>query len=493
MTASSRLDLRLARLAAIGLLALVGCPAETPPGDEDAIATGESGISLSSPQTDPSVSSTSPTDPSDTADDDSPIFDVGTDTSNNTGVDTDPTYGSCRSSEVYGAAGGYPAYTDPAYAGFLDKQVLAMTSYSYEATTPELRIFDISGAPPPANLNYPAPMYTHPSWTTTTFGGGIFGITIDSFGNIYVAASTVYGTTANPSAIFKIDKDTAAVTTFATTPNTGPAYGNINYDCNSETLRAVSHEDCRIWQFDMTGQVVSTYHHGLGDVTIGAAADPGEPDGMFCPLGQRMWAVQAHYGRVYYSVWWEDGGRPDPVNSNEIWSVAVDGEGIPDPTTKQLEAQIPGLDGNTMSNPVSDLSFASSGWMLVSERTMYADNATSAHQSTTYELQQMNGTWGNIGTTYVVGDPVISNSAAGGVDHDFADGGYVWMTGDALDFGSPDIVYGVQGTPYGGGTVDISTIIDHDAEITQQDKTAMGDCEIPIPGDAEPPPPPPQG
>lgn len=124
---------------------------------------------------------------------------------------------------------------------------------------------------------------------------------------------------------------------------------------------------------------------------------------------------------------------------------------------------------------------------------MYADNATSAHQSTTYELQQMNGTWDNVGTTYVVGDPIISNSAAGGVDHDFEENGYVWMTGDALDFGSPDIVYGVQGTPYGGGTVDISTIIDHDGEITQQDKTAMGDCEIPIPGDAEPPPPPPQG
>ena len=124
---------------------------------------------------------------------------------------------------------------------------------------------------------------------------------------------------------------------------------------------------------------------------------------------------------------------------------------------------------------------------------MYADNATGANQSTTYELQQMNGTWDNIGTTYVVGDPVISNSAAGGVDHDFAENGYVWMTGDALDFGSPNIVYGVQGTPYGGGTVDISTIIDHDGEITQQDKTAMGDCEIPIPGDAMPPPPPPQG
>jgi hypothetical protein len=476
--------------------ALCGCAKEQPPGEMSASGTGESGITITDPGTesDPSVSSTVASSPDDGSDaSEGPLFDVGTGGSSNTGVDTNPTSGSCRSSEVFGAAGGYPAYNDPAYATFIDRQILAMTSFAYEPTDFELRIFDIGGAPPPPNLNYAAPRYIHPSWTAATFGGGIFGITIDSFGNIYVAASTVYGTNATPGAIFKIDKDSAAVSTFATLPNAGPAFGNLNYDCDSETLRVVSHEDCRIYQLDMAGGVVSTYHHGTGDVTLGLAADPGEPDGMFCPLGDRMWAVQAHYGRVYYSVWWEDGGRQNPDQNNEIWSVEVDGEGIPDGTTKVLEAEIPGLQGNTFSNPVSDLSFAQTGWMLVSERTMYADNATSAHQSTTYELQQMNGTWGNVGTTYVVGDPIISNSAAGGVDHDFSDNGYVWMTGDALDFGTPDIVYGVQGTPYGGGTVDISTIIDHDGEITQQDKTAMGDCEIPIPGDAMPPPPPPQG
>ena len=122
---------------------------------------------------------------------------------------------------------------------------------------------------------------------------------------------------------------------------------------------------------------------------------------------------------------------------------------------------------------------------------MYGDIQTSAHQSTTYELQQMMGTWQVIGTTYVVGE--LPNSSAGGVDHDFAENGYVWMTGDALDFYTPDVVYGVQGTPYGGGDITNSTLIDHDGEITQQDKTALGDCEIPIPGDAMPPPPPPEG
>ena len=81
-------------------------------------------------------------------------------------------------------------------------------------------------------------------------------------------------------------------------------------------------------------------------------------------------------------------------------------------------------------------------------------------------------------------------SAAGGVDHDFDPNGYVWMTGDALDFYTPDVVYGLQGTPYGGGGIMTSTLIDLDHEVTGQDKTVYGDVELPIPGDANPVPPP---
>ncbi|HWB74465.1 MAG TPA: hypothetical protein VG755_05910 [Nannocystaceae bacterium] len=424
------------------------------------------------------------------------IFDVGnqqgSSDSGDTGTDTGwDGPGSCRQSEVYGAAGGYPAFTDPAYSDFLDKQVLVMTTHTYQPSEFALRVIDISGDPPPPNAWYNAPIYTHDTWHEAAFGGGIFGLTLDSYGNIYIAASTVYGSTTTPGTIYKVDKDTAAISVFATLPNTGPAFGNINYDCNSETIRVVSHEDCRIWQLDMGGNVVSTYHHATGDVTMGEAADPGEPNGQFCPLGERMWAVQAHYGRVYYSVWWEDSGRQDAVHENEIWSVGVDDDGVPDGGDAVLEATIPGLNGASYSNPVSDLSFAQSGWMLAAERTMYGDNQTVAHQSTTYELQQMMGTWQVVGTTYVVGE--LPNSSAGGVDHDFAADGYVWMTGDALDFYTPDVVYGVQGTPYGGGDITNSTLIDADSQVVDQDKGALGDCEIPIPGDAEPPPPPPEG
>jgi hypothetical protein len=402
--------------------------------------------------------------------------------------------GSCRQSEAYGAAGGFPQFDDPAYAAF-DSTVLVMTNNGYQPSGYALRVFDVSGSPPPPNMNYAAPMYIHPSWTQQNFGGPIFGLTLDSAGNIYVAPTRVfYGTSATPGTIYRVDAVTAAISVLGTVPNSGPALGNINYDCVSETIYIANHEDGRIWQMELDGTIRSTYRHSTGDVTIGAANDPGEPDGQFTPLGDRVWAVQSHAGRLYYSVWNEDSGRQSQMVENEIWSVGyVDEDGIPDASTAELEATIPGLNGATYSNPVSDISFASTGWMLAAERTMLNDTQTSAHQSTTYELQQMGGggDWQVIGTTYVVGE--LPNSSAGGVDHDFEEGGYVWMTGDALDFYTPDVVYGVQGTPYGGGTITTSTLIDHDNELTQQDKTALGDCELPIPGDAMPPPPPPEG
>lgn len=402
--------------------------------------------------------------------------------------------GSCRASEAYGAAGGFPAFTDPNYAPFLDRTVAVMTNNGYQASGLAIRIFDISGAPPPPNMNYAAPQYSNPLWTQQNFGGPVFGLTLDSAGNIYVAPTRVfYGTSLTPGTIYRVDAVTGAISEFATIPNTGPALGNINYDCNSETIYVANHEDGRIWQIEMDGDVRSTFRHSTGDVTVGPANDPGEPNGAFSPLGDRVWAVQSHAGRLYYSVWSEDSGRQSGSVENEIWSVGyVDEDGIPTGNA-ELEATIPGLNGNSYSNPVSDISFAATGWMLASERTMLDDTQTSAHQSTTYELQQMGGggDWVVVGTTYVIGE--LPNSAAGGVDHDFAEDGYVWMTGDALDFYTPEVVYGIQGTPYGGGDITNSTLIDHDNELTQQDKTAMGDIELPIPGDAMPPPPPPEG
>jgi hypothetical protein len=398
--------------------------------------------------------------------------------------------GSCRPSEIYGAAGGFPAFTDPAYAGFLDRAVAIVTHNNWDPAPNNfsLTIVDISGAPPPPNANYLAPLYHHPTWTLDNLGK-IFGLTLDSDGNIYVAATTAYGANPNPGVIKRIDGTTGEITPFATLPNSGPGLGNINYDCVSQTIYASNFEDGRIYQIDMNGEIVSTYHHGSATATLGPPADPGEPNGAFAPLGQRPWAVQSNAGRLYYSLWVEHSQSTDPARENEVWSVAYDKDGIIDPVTAKKEFSLPTVGGGTSSVPVSDISFAQTGWMLVAQRTMSSDMSTGAHQSTTFEYDYQDGVWVSQGTTYVVGE-LLPYSAAGGVDHDFDPNGYVWMTGDALDFYTPDVVYGLQGTPYGGGGVETSTLIDLDHEVTQQDKTVYGDVELPIPGDASPVPPP---
>jgi hypothetical protein len=387
--------------------------------------------------------------------------------------------GSCRSSEIYGAAGNFPIFEDPAYADFLDKTVAIVTHNNWDGAPNNfsLTIIDISGDPPPPNMNYLAPLYHRPEWTLTGALGKNFGLTLDSEGNMYLAATTVWGANSTPGEIKKIDAVTAEITVFATLPNSGPAFGNINYDCVSETLYVSNHEDGRIYQVDMDGDIVSTYDHATGDVTMGPANEAGEPNGQFAALGERPWAVQSNAGRLYYSIWGAGG-------ANSVWSVAYTGNsGVPDPATATQEFMVPG------SQPVSDISFAHNGWMLVAQRSMSGDMQTGAHQSTTFEYDYQNGSWVFQGTTYIVGE-LLPYSAAGGVDHDFVENGYVWMTGDALDFYTPNVVYGLQGTPYGGGGIETSTLIDLDHEITQQDKTVYGDVELPIPGDVNPVPPP---
>src|SRR5690606_33444511 len=370
---------------------------------------------------------------------------------------------------------GFPQFEDPAYAAFLDKTVAIVTHNVHWGNPADnvLTIVDISGDPPPPNMNYDAPRYWRDDWDQASLGK-IFGLTLDSDGNIYVAQTTVYGANPSPSTIKRIDGVTGDISTFATLPNNGPAFGNLNYDCVSQTIYISNHEDGRIYQLDMDGDVVSTYLHATGSVTLGLANDAGEPNGAFFPVAERPWAVQSHAGRLYYSLW----------GNMQIWSVGYeDDDGVPDPATAKKEFDHP------TNSPVSDLGFAHDGWMLIAQRSMWGDTSTGAHQSSTVGYAYQNGMWVSQGTNYIVGE-LLPYSAAGGVDHDFVENGYVWMTGAALDFYTPNVVYGLQGTPYGGGGVETSTLIDMDGEIVNQDKTVYGDVELPIPGDVSPVPPP---
>jgi hypothetical protein len=504
--AMTRIDLRTRATFVLGIassLAIVGCPA---PENDDTGSGGSSSASIGTQPTDTNLTAESDgtgtasnttaapetgTTGADPSGDEAPpgfLFDVGV-VESDVPPGTGPLIGSCRASEIYGAAGAFPQFTDPAYEDFLDKTVAIVSHGPQSPLTNVLTIIDISGDPPPPNANYNAPKYYQPHWDQANLGR-IFGITLDSYGNIYVAATTVYGNNPSPAVIRRIDAETGEISDFATLPNNGPALGNLNYDCVSETIYVSNHEDGRIYQIDMGGDVRSTYHHASGDVSMGLPNDPDEPNGQFAPLGDRVWAVQSHFGRLYYSVWVEHSGATNGARDNEIWSVAYVGDsGVPNPATAQKEFDVPTNDG-TLSIPVSDLGFAHDGWMLIAQRSMFGDMQTSAHQSTTYDYAFVNGQWTSQGTNYVVGE-LLPYSAAGGVDHDFVENGYVWMTGDALDFYTPQVVYGLQGTPYGGGGIETSTLIDLDGEVTQQDKTVYGDVELPIPGDVAPVQPPP--
>ena len=69
-----------------------------------------------------------------------------------------------------------------------------------------------------------------------------------------------------------------------------------------------------------------------------------------------------------------------------------DDSGVIDPGTAKLEFSLP-TTGGSQSVPVSDISFAQTGWMLVAQRTMGGDMQTGAHQSTTFEYDYQNGSW----------------------------------------------------------------------------------------------------
>jgi hypothetical protein len=368
-----------------------------------------------------------------------------------------------------------PAFVDPDYASFTG--AVAVATKDNFGPGPRVIVMDVKNkATAPINTHWSgATQYSDPSWTGANLGT-VFGLALDRRGNIYVTASTAYSldTTAagGPGAVYKINGISGAITTFASLPNTGPGLGNIAYDCRFNQFFVTNHEDGKIYRLDSTGATLSTFDHGTPDT--GAAG--------FAPLGDRPWGIQVYNGRVYYGLWWEDAGRPSSSQANEVWSIGQNAIGD-FAGVAQLEITVPPRGITNYSSPVSDISFTTKGCMLLAERPMTTDTNPTAHNGRVLEYNWTGFTWVPSPHLFDIGVFVGENSA-GGIDYDLTK--HVWATGDALQFG-PQSIYGVQCLPGIGGVATNSVLIDMDGDVTFQEKTRMGDIELPCIGCTSPP------
>ena len=173
----------------------------------------------------------------------------------------------------------------------------------------------------------------------------------------------------------------------ATIPNSNMmGLGQIAYNPKVRKFYVSNFNDGRIYAFTnpaigAMATVYSAYDHGQTAATPAIADDEHL---LFTQYGRRIWGLQynAAEDRLYYAVWNADlrfqDGKP-----NQIWSVGLDGSGLPVPTTARKEFDMPvygnsglppgGHDSETggakYSQPVSDIAFDQSGTvMLVAER-----------------------------------------------------------------------------------------------------------------------------
>ena len=364
-------------------------------------------------------------------------------------------------------------------------------------------IYNLNATALPAEDNDWASMtrYSGPgnSWNGDSLGT-VFGLTLDEYGNIFVTHTSCYSSdaigqvfNAGPGAVYRIDGVTGKITTFCKLPNfldgsvsppeNLPGLGNITYDCTHKQFFVTNIEDGKIYRIKPTGVNGPTG-------TVVETFDPLVPDNAlagWAPIGERLWGVQWHGNRVYYSVWAQD--NSEGTGPNEIRSIGLLPSGAFATSTDKHELNVPPLKGRIYSNPVSDISFSVAGKMLLGERSISFKSYPGAHDARVLEYACSAGCW-LPANQYGIGDYYAKENAAGGVDYDgqpFSGPsgtlGRVWATGDAIHlFGAyTDIIYGLQGLrpnlPIGSNLN--SMLIDSDGIVNNGDKTYIGDVEAP--------------
>ncbi|MDA7882396.1 hypothetical protein N9A94_08840, partial [Akkermansiaceae bacterium] len=221
---------------------------------------------------------------------------------------------------------------------------------------------------------------TDPQGNTYTAANGLwaspygtsYGDPFLNYGDIGRAGSDEIGASGT---IYKVDALTGQASVFARVPQVsdpnvpiipvvgttkgGPGIGNISVDNASGNLFATSLDDGKIYQYSPSGSLLGTFDPFVVETTHA----PGMP-----AFGERLWAVEAHAGKLYFSVW--NGGSVTSLN--EIWSVTIPG-GVINAGSLTMELQLPASYGASAvdSIVVSDLSFSSDGnSMLIGERAL---------------------------------------------------------------------------------------------------------------------------
>jgi hypothetical protein len=382
------------------------------------------------------------------------------------GVNCDP---GC--STVPGAdCAGKPRYQDPDYTIFGNGDIAVQTASPSIIGGNVVTVFDLSGvATAPLDSWFALNRYAHPTWNQDNLGS-IFGLALDGDGNIYVSATKTWSSdqmgVSGWGAVYKIDTYTGATSTFALLPNAQDAsLGSITYDCDHNQFFVTNFGDGKIYRLDMSGAIIDSFDHGT----------PWNGSGGWAALRDRPWAVEAHDGRLYYSLWNEDTVNYSSGDFNEIWSIELDAAGGFVPGTDVSEIILPGFYQAQYSAPVADMRFSKTGSLLLAERSMQGDSYLGAHQSRLLEYECVAGNWVPSANTYEVGGSNYPNSSTGGVDATFD---HTWCGADAMHLSTADRMYGIQGFPTTGGTAADSVLIDYQDNLTIGDKTMIGDVVV---------------
>lgn len=336
--------------------------------------------------------------------------------------------------------------------------------------------------------------------------GPLMGVAIDTLGNIYLSATSIYDfgasySSSGAAAIFKVDAASWGVSNLTTTlnqpvynpalgsvlPNKGCGLGDLCYDQKNHQLFVSNFEDGKIYRFNTFGTILSVYDPFAPDVA----------DSLPAGHGERVWGLAVFKDslgdqNLYFSRVNIDDNVTDPTALNEIWSVPLDPLTGDFNGTEILEISIQRPTGMAYTQPVSDICFNSDGDIFLAEKSMW-DLSPYAHESRVISYSPLiSGGWSSA-YRYITGQ-YSNTDAAGGIDLGYERNDsaqlvcekYIWASADAVLWGPP-YVYGITGIPVSGNSSVVSDpdyflntniAVDHDLTTNNIPKLYMGDVEI---------------